>query len=197
MASAPRTRSTADAAELIRHSVRVTESDGGVSAGQRPRTSVLRPMRRADLDALLVVQREGAQVGLGNVFPQEQFPFPTEVVRHRWEQEMADPGIECFVVVDATYCVAGFAATRGNEFRHFGTALGTWGSGLARRAHDEVLTHWIARGYQRAWLRVFEDNVRARRFYERRGWEPTGERSRSDFAPHPVLLTYEVDLSRT
>lgn len=177
--------------------MRVAESDGGVSAGQRPSTSVLRPMKRADLDALLVVQREGAQVDLGNIFPQEKFPFPTEVVRHRWEQEIADPGIECFVVVDATHSVAGFAAMRGNEFLHFGTALGTWGSGLAGRAHDEVLTHWIAQGYRRAWLRVFEENVRARRFCERRGWEPTGARSRSDFAPYPVLLTYNLDLSRT
>jgi len=154
-------------------------------------------MTRADLDALLVVQREAAQVSLEDVFPQEQFPFPTDVVRHRWEQELADPGIECFVVVDATDSVAGFAALRGNEFRHFGTALATWGSGLAGRAHDEVLTHWIAQGYRHAWLRVFEQNVRARTFYERRGWEPTGERSRSDFAPYPVLLTYEVDLSGT
>lgn len=99
--------------------------------------------------------------------------------------------------LDANHSVAGFAAIRGNEFLRFGTALGTWGGGLARRAHDEVLTHWVTQGYRDAWLTVFEENVRARRFYERSGWGPTGERSRSDFAPYPVLLTYNVDLSGT
>lgn len=157
-------------------------------------TSVLRPMTAADLDALLAVQREGAQIGLGNIFPQDQFPFPVDAVRHRWEQEIADPGIDCFVVLDAHHSVAGFAATRGNEFLHFGTAFSTWGGGLAARAHDEVLVHLIGEGFRHAWLTVLEENVRARRFYERRGWKPTGERSRSGFAPYPVLLTYHVEL---
>jgi len=172
----------------------MAESDAAAAGGQLRRTSVLRPMTPADLDALLVVQREGAQTGLRNIFPQNQFPFPVDVVRHGWEQEMADPGIDCFVVLDACHPVAGFAATRDNEFLHFGTALDTWGTGLAGRAHDEVLSHWIAHGHRHAWLRVFDLNVRARRFYERRGWEPTDERSRSDFPPYPVLLRYQVDL---
>ena len=151
-------------------------------------------MQPDDLDALLVVQREGAQVGLGSVFPQAEFPFPTADIRRRWEEELVDPAIDCFVVLGPSGVLAGFAAVRGDEFLHFGTSRATWGSGLAGRAHDDVRTHWIARGYRRAWLRVFEENVRARRFYERRGWAPTGEASRSSFAPYPVLLTYDVDL---
>jgi len=126
------------------------------------------------------------------VFPQDEFPFTPESVRHRWEQELVDPGVDCFVVTDIDESVAGFAALRGDEFLHFGTALATWGSGLAGRAHDEVLARWAGEGLRRAWLRVFEGNLRARRFYERRGWEPTGERTRSGFAPHPVLLTYAI-----
>jgi RimJ/RimL family protein N-acetyltransferase len=161
---------------------------------------VLRPLTPADLDALMVVQREGAQAAMGTIFPQDRFPFPVEVLRQRWERELADPGIDCFVIVDGpgsdVGTVAGFAALRGNEFLHFGTAVSTWGSGLAARAHDEVIALWVARGHRRARLRVFEDNVRARRFYERRGWTATGERSRSSFAPYPVLLTYEVSTRR-
>ena len=160
-----------------------------------PRPSVLRRMTPADLDVLLPVQREGAQVGLSMVFPQDTFPFPTESVRRRWEHELTDPGVDCFVVTDIDESLAGFAALRDDEFLHFGTAVRTWGSGLAGRAHDEVLAHWAGQGLRRAWLRVFEENLRARRFYERRGWEPTGERTRSSFAPHPVLLTYEIDVA--
>jgi len=154
----------------------------------------MRPMTPADLDELMVVQREGAVLGLGTIFPQEQHPFPVDVVRQRWEREIADPGIDCFVIPhDGS--VAGFAALRGNELLHFGTAVRTWGSGLAGRAHDEVLAFWAGRGHRHARLRVFEGNVRARRFYERRGWTATGERSRTSFPPHPVLLAYGVTLS--
>lgn len=159
-----------------------------------PHAPVLRPMTLADLDELMIVQREGAQVGLADVFPQQQFPFPTGQVRDRWEREIADVAVECFVVLDGRGAVAGFAALRGDEFLHFGTALHTWSSGLAGLAHDEVLALWTAHGYRRAWLRVFEKNARGRRFYERRGWQATGDRSRSDFEPHPVLLTYEIEL---
>jgi RimJ/RimL family protein N-acetyltransferase len=152
-------------------------------------------MTRADLDPLLPLQREAAQVAFATVFPQDEFPFPTEAIRHRWEQELADPGVECFVIVDEDRSVRGFAAVQGDQFLHFGTALGSWGSGLAGAAHAEVLDHWKAKGYHRGWLRVLEQNLRARRFYVRRGWQPTGDQERSGFAPFPVLLRYEVNLS--
>ena len=129
------------------------------------------------------------------VFPQGEFPFSTEAIRHRWEQELADPDIECFVILDADLSVAGFAAVQGNLLLHFGTALGLWGSGLAGAAHGEVLAYWRAEGYWRGWLRVLEHTLRARRFYERCGWQQKGDRDRSGFAPFPMLLTYEVDLS--
>ena len=90
--------------------------------------------------------------------------------------------------------MSGFAAVRGDQLLHFGTALGSWGSGLAGAAHAEVLGLWRTDGHQRGWLQVLDQNHRARRFYERRGWQPTGRSERSAFAPFPALLGYEVDL---
>jgi RimJ/RimL family protein N-acetyltransferase len=46
-------------------------------------------------------------------------------------------------------------------------------------------------GTERPWLWVFAANRRGRRFYERMGWRPTGERCRSTFAPRAKLLRYE------
>jgi RimJ/RimL family protein N-acetyltransferase len=143
------------------------------------------------LDELMVVQREGAVAGLGHLFPQDTHPFPTERVRARWREELADPAVHCFVVVGADGEVAGFAATRGDELLHLGTALRTWGSGLAGRAHDELLDHLRRRGHEVAWLRVFDENLRAVRFYRRRGWVPTDETSRTSFPPHPMLRRLE------
>lgn len=154
---------------------------------------VLRPLTPADLDDLVELQREGAVAALSHLFPQEEHPFPVAQVRARWAAELADPGVDAFAIVSAGR-LAGFAATRGDEFLHFGTALGTWGSGLAASAHDEVLDHLRGRGHQAAWLRVFDENRRAVRFYERRGWRPTDVVTRTEFAPHPVLRRFEIDL---
>lgn len=132
--------------------------------------------------------------GLGHIFPQDEHPFPTERVRARWEREIADPGIDCFAVIEDGR-VAGFAATRGDEFLHFGTAVDTWGSGLPGRAHDAILEHLRGQGHPSAFLRVFDENVRAVRFYTRRGWRATDVTSQTNFPPHPTLRRYEIDLS--
>ncbi len=155
---------------------------------------VLRAMTHDDLDALLDLQREGAVAGLAHLFPQDEYPFPTAQVRSRWTTEIDDPRTCCWVVVENGR-LAGFAATQGQEFLHFGTALDTWGSGLAGRAHDAVLHHLREAGYPLATLRVFEENRRAIRFYERRGWLATARTTRTTFPPFPVLRHYELVLA--
>lgn len=157
--------------------------------------SVLRAMAVADVPAVVAVQGPGAILGLSEVFPQDLHPFPREAIAERWRREISLPGTDCFVILRQD-AVAGFAARRGDEFLHFGVAVEHWGTGLAHAAHDEVLEHLRHQGVTRARLRVFTDNGRGRRFYEKHGWEPTGERSRSSFAPCPELLSYERSLSR-
>ena len=155
---------------------------------------MLRPLRPDDLNVLLEVQRAGAVAGLGHIFPQATNPFPSEQIQARWAEELDDPAVDCFaVLLDGE--VAGFAATRGAELLHFGTAPDSWGSGLAGRVHEELIEHLRRQGYQRAWLRVFEENRRAVRFYEHRGWRATMQTTRTSFAPNPVLRRYELDLT--
>lgn len=156
-------------------------------------SSSLREMTAADVRAVLGIQEPGAVLGLSDVFPQDLYPFPREAVARRWSEEIATPGIDCYVVLlDRT--VAGFAAVRGDEFLHFGIAVEHWGTGLAQAAHDAVLRRMHDRGVQRPWLTVFTKNGRGRHFYERRGWHATGERTHSPFPPYPELLRYERPL---
>lgn len=155
---------------------------------------VLRRLELGDLDALLAVQREGAVAALSHIFPQAEYPFPTAELRARWERELADESVDAFAIVLRGE-LAGFAATKGNEFLHFGTALPTWGIGLAGIAHDEVIEHFRRQGHPTAFLWVFEANRRAVRFYTARDWRATQERMRTTFAPHPVLRRYEIALS--
>lgn len=145
-------------------------------------------MTAADVDAVLAVQVPGAVLGLADVFDQAAHPFPRDAVARRWREEVADPEVDCRVAL-ADEVVVGFAATRGEELLHFGTAVDSWGTGLATWLHDEVLALLAAAGHERARLRVFTANGRGRRFYDKLGWQPTGEVSHSTFAPYPELLT--------
>lgn len=129
--------------------------------------------------------------GLSEVFPQDRHPFPREVIAARWREELADPDIECFVI-EAAGRVAGFAAVRGSEVLHFGTALDTWGSGLAATAHDELVELLRVRGIERPALHVYAANARGRRFWEKHGWRPTGDVERGSFPPYAELLAYEL-----
>ena len=50
-----------------------------------------------------------------------------------------------------------------------------WGTGVALGLHDAAVTEATARGYARMRLNTPLDQTRARRFYEREGWELAGE----------------------
>lgn len=78
---------------------------------------------------------------------------------------------------------------------HFGIAFDRWGTGAAQAAHDLILRRMRTSKVTRAWLRVLTGNERGRRFYERLGWAPTGERTHSTFPPYPELLRYELELT--
>jgi RimJ/RimL family protein N-acetyltransferase len=154
---------------------------------------LLRVMTAADIEEVLAIQEPGAVRALTKVFPQETYPFPREALAERWAREIEDPATDCFAIVDADV-VSGFAAIRGDELAHFGTAVQRWGTGLATRAHHAVLARIEDQGFRRAWLTVYADNGRARRFYEKLGWQATGDRSRGPVPPHAEMLRYERDL---
>lgn len=149
-------------------------------------------MTVGDLPELIEVQREGAITGLAAVFTQEKFPFPRNAVLARWRDELADPSVEAYVAVDSAGRIVGFAATREAELMHFGTAVATWGSGTASVLLDKTVALLRADGVSVPVLRVFADNGRAIRFYEKHGWVPTGATSVSSFEPYPVLLEYAL-----
>lgn len=50
-----------------------------------------------------------------------------------------------------------------------------WGSGLAGRLHDRGVAAMRAEGFASGRLFAAAGQVRARRFYERRGWRPAAE----------------------
>jgi RimJ/RimL family protein N-acetyltransferase len=154
----------------------------------------LRDATVSDLPVLLDVQESGAVRAFAHIFPQETHPFPRAAIRARWTAEISAPDVAAYVVEDDAGGLVGFAAIRGDELLHFGTAVETWGTGLAVSAHAQLLERLAATGAARARLWVFEENRRARRFYEKLGWRGTDRLRRTSFPPHPVLVEYVRDL---
>ena len=152
---------------------------------------IVRDMTVDDLPALIELQQAGAVVGMAAVFPQDQHPFPRETILARWREELADPVIDIYAAVDNDGALIGFAATSGPELLHFGTAIETWGQGTAGELLGVIVPRLRRTGAEPT-LRVFADNRRARRFYEKHGWRPTGASSVSSFEPHPILLEYAL-----
>jgi RimJ/RimL family protein N-acetyltransferase len=61
-----------------------------------------------------------------------------------------------------------------------------WGTGLAGELHDRAVEVVRELGSERCHLWVLEDNARARRFYERRGWREDGRTRVVEFPPNPL-----------
>lgn len=150
-----------------------------------------RPMTPDDLPELVIMQERGAVAGLANVFPQDKHPFPRDLIQDRWGGELRDPDIAAYVATNDVGEIVAFAARRGDELLHFGTSPDTWGSGLATWLHAQLVATY-PKDVTTIRLRVFADNVRARRFYERLGWVTTGHESRTSFPPHPLLVEYSL-----
>jgi RimJ/RimL family protein N-acetyltransferase len=157
---------------------------------------IVRDMMLDDLPALIELQQAGAVVGMASVFPQDRHPFPRETIVARWQEELADPAVDVYAAVDDEGALVGFAATSGSELLHFGTAIDTWGQGTAGELLGVIVSRLLASGTEPT-LRVFAENRRARRFYEKHGWRPTGLSSVSSFEPHPVLLEYALPAAPT
>ncbi|PWK41174.1 GNAT family N-acetyltransferase [Actinoplanes xinjiangensis] len=149
--------------------------------------SVLRDATPADVEAIMDVQQEASVRALSGIFPQDRYPFPRAELTARWADEIADPTVRVLVIL-AHGQVAGYVAVKDDQLLHFGTATSTWGTGLAAAAHAEILELFSGEG--RLW--VLAGNRRARRFYEKMGWQATGRCVPEDFPPHPELVEYHL-----
>ncbi|HEX6336005.1 MAG TPA: GNAT family N-acetyltransferase [Jiangellaceae bacterium] len=129
----------------------------------------LRQATGADVEAIAALWHAGWPDGhLGNV--------PDELAEHR---QLADflrlvpARMDTTTVAASGDGIVGFVTVHDDEVEQMYVARSARGSGAAAT----LLTHaeqTIARQHDRAWLAVVAGNVRARRFYERQGWQDSG-----------------------
>jgi GNAT superfamily N-acetyltransferase len=152
----------------------------------------IRPATRADVDACFAVQKRSALVGYADLFPQAEYPFPDDVVRGEWVARL-DGAVWVAIAVDDGETV-GTVSVRGDRLEALFVVPERWGTGVADWLHSYALLEIAATGAATAELDVMADNLRARRFYERRGWRLDGREDVSPFPPYPRLVGYRRDL---
>jgi GNAT superfamily N-acetyltransferase len=139
--------------------------------------------------SLLAEIQESASLGaLAHVYPPERYPFPRDAVQERWSAYAGT-----YRIVDGI----GFAAVVPPWLEALYVRPSGWGTGIADELHAWALDELRAADVATARLWVLEENIRARRFYERRGWTADGTSRVVEFPPHPVDLGYSLTLQST
>lgn len=88
--------------------------------------------------------------------------------------------------------IVGVAVFAAGELRDLYVVPKAWGSDVAQALHAAALDALGSDGAAEAFLWVVEENSRARRFYEREGWQATTETRETPFGPSE--LRYRRDL---
>jgi RimJ/RimL family protein N-acetyltransferase len=137
-------------------------------------------IRQSDRDAAerhFEIQRAASLAGLKHIYGDE--PFPDDAIRRHWR---TFPG--SVLVADRDGRSVGVAAVDGAWLQGFYVLPEYWGTGVAGELHDAA----VELGANRLWC--LEDNHRARRFYEKRGWRLNGESRVVEYPPHPLDVGY-------
>jgi GNAT superfamily N-acetyltransferase len=131
----------------------------------------IRMLRDGDLDVLAKLWFDGWQDAHADILPD-----PLREVRtlSSFRERLAarDNPVRVATLGDVPQ---GFAILKDDELYQFYVAAAARGSGLAGELMADALAMLREAGHARAWLACAIGNGRARRFYEKMGWELTGE----------------------
>ena len=154
--------------------------------------SEIREARPEEAELLAAVQERASVAALPHIFPPELYPYPGEAIRGRWAEAVADPLKRVLIAVGEDEPL-GAACVSDAWLEGLYVVPEQWGKGLADMLHDRALELVRDLGSVRCHLWVLEDNARARRFYERRGWRENGETRVVEFPPNPLDVGYTLD----
>lgn len=174
-------------------------------------TIILRAADTADAPAIADVHRRAAQAGLAEIFPTGAAVAPSDALVDDWRRRVgsAAPHGQVGLVADAAGRLAGVIIAGPDETEPRIGQLSRlyvdprfWGMGIGGHLFRAGLAHLQALGVAEARLWVIDGNRRARDWYERMGWTPTGERKPScegafTCSPGVEDVRYALALART
>jgi len=152
----------------------------------------IREARPEEALLLAAVQELASVAALDHIFPPELFPYPREAVQARWAGVVSDRASRALIALSENAPVGSACVSEG-WLEGLYVVPELWGSGLAGSLHDRALELVRDFGSASCRLWVLEDNVRARRFYERRGWRENGRTRIVPFPPNPLDVGYTLD----
>jgi GNAT superfamily N-acetyltransferase len=152
----------------------------------------IREARPDEAQWLAAVQELASVAALGHIFPPETYAYPREAVLARWTAAAADQTARVLIALSEKTPV-GASCVHEGWLDGLYVVPERWGSGLADALHDRALELVRTLGSASCRLWVLEDNVRARRFYERRGWLENGETRVVEYPPNPLDVGYTLD----
>ena len=129
------------------------------------------------------IQRAACLPALAHIFPPDQYPFPDDEIRRRWREWRGT-----VLVAERDGVPVGIAGVEGCWLHGFYVRPEWWGSGVADELHAAALAAMPDCAELKLW--VLEENHRARRFYEKRGWRRNGETRVVPYPPSPLDVGY-------
>lgn len=154
----------------------------------------VRKATASDYQKVFEVHRSSVLAGLSHIFPPDKYPFPEDDERRKWS-EYLDSSDHAVFIAERDGSAVGVAVITGDLQERFFVVPEQWGKGVADALHDEVIELMRLRGLPQCRLWVLDENQRARRFYEKRGWRRDGQERLSTFPPHPLALGYSKSLT--
>ncbi|AQT74991.1 GNAT family N-acetyltransferase [Streptomyces sp. fd1-xmd] len=160
----------------------------------------IREMDAADVEAVSAVRVRGWQAAYAGIVPQAYLDAMTvEDDADRRRQRLLDPGRESWDLVAVgdrgpvgwVCCgpsrgeVSGGTGPVGEVYALY-VAPDLIGTGIGRRLLGEAHAAMRLRGFKGSALWVLQDNLRARRFYERAGYGPDGATQDDVYAGVPL-----------
>lgn len=118
----------------------------------------------------------------------------TAMYRQLLEQKVGNGYI--LKVEGQPHCIAFWDATRDSDMPGYAELIcihslqDRWRKGFGSRMMERVLQDMTAAGYEKAMLWVFEDNTRARRFYEKHGFTAS-DKAKTSFGTTEVCYVKE------
>jgi len=161
--------------------------------GNRPEVVRVRAARPDEVEALLAIQQAASVAAFRHIFPPAKYPFPAGPVRERWRAALGAAEGRV-LVAERDGLPVGVVQVAPERLDGLFVLPSAWGSGVADRLHDAAVQALGGWGCGCCRLSVLEENRRARRFYERRGWRLDGRRTSTPFPPHPPMVGYTLTL---
>jgi ribosomal protein S18 acetylase RimI-like enzyme len=139
----------------------------------------------ADLPAIDRVFRRSFCDTFAHLYQAEDLDeFLAQFTPEAWNEEFSDPGYR-FRVAEVDGDIVGFLKlgpstlpietdARAIEYRQIYILKEYHGTGIAAALTDWAIEEARSRGFEELYLTVYVDNHRARRFYDRYGFEPVG-----------------------